>query len=30
MEMGARVGMVLLLMLMSFALFNDFQRLISG
>ncbi len=30
MEMGARVGMVLLLMLMSFALFNDLQRLISG
>lgn len=30
MEIGARVGMVLLLMLMSFALFNDLQRLISG
>ncbi|MFN3715413.1 MAG: RIP metalloprotease RseP [Thiobacillus sp.] len=30
MEMGARIGMMLLLLLMSFALFNDLQRLISG
>ncbi len=30
MEIGARVGMTLLLLLMSFALFNDLQRLISG
>ncbi len=30
MEIGARVGMMLLLLLMSFALFNDLQRLISG
>ena len=30
MEMGGRIGMALLLMLMSFALFNDLQRLISG
>ncbi len=30
MEIGARVGMFLLLLLMSFALFNDLQRLISG
>lgn len=30
MEIGARVGMALLLLLMSFALFNDLQRLISG
>ncbi|HQT00144.1 MAG: RIP metalloprotease RseP [Hydrogenophilales bacterium 16-64-46] len=29
-EVGARIGMMLLLMLMSFALFNDLQRLISG
>lgn len=30
MEIGARVGMMLLLLLMSFALFNDLQRLIGG
>lgn len=30
MEAGARIGMMLLLLLMSFALFNDLQRLISG
>lgn len=30
MEIGARVGMMLLLLLMSFALFNDLQRIISG
>jgi regulator of sigma E protease len=30
MELGARVGMILLLTLMTFALFNDLQRLISG
>ena len=30
MEIGARIGMTLLLMLMSFALFNDLQRLIGG
>ncbi|MEW6415464.1 MAG: RIP metalloprotease RseP [Pseudomonadota bacterium] len=30
MEVGARVGMFLLLLLMSFALFNDLQRLIGG
>lgn len=30
MEIGGRVGMTLLLLLMSFALFNDLQRLISG
>ncbi|MEQ1662207.1 MAG: RIP metalloprotease RseP [Thiobacillus sp.] len=30
MEWGARVGMALLLMLMSFALFNDLQRLLPG
>jgi regulator of sigma E protease len=30
MEIGSRIGMVLLLMLMSFALFNDLQRLIGG
>jgi len=30
MEIGARVGMTLLLLLMSFALFNDLHRLISG
>ena len=30
METGARIGMMLLLLLMSFALFNDVQRLISG
>ena len=30
METGARIGMMLLLLLMSFALFNDLQRLISG
>jgi len=30
MEIGSRIGMALLLLLMSFALFNDLQRLISG
>jgi regulator of sigma E protease len=30
MEIGGRIGMALLLLLMSFALFNDLQRLISG
>lgn len=30
MEIGSRVGMALLLLLMSFALFNDLQRLIGG
>jgi len=30
MEIGSRIGMILLLMLMSFALFNDLQRLIGG
>jgi regulator of sigma E protease len=30
MEIGARIGMTLLLLLMSFALFNDLQRLIGG
>lgn len=30
MEIGARIGMMLLALLMTFALFNDFQRLISG
>jgi regulator of sigma E protease len=30
MEIGARIGMALLLLLMSFALFNDLQRLIGG
>jgi regulator of sigma E protease len=30
MEIGGRVGMALLLLLMSFALFNDLQRLIGG
>jgi regulator of sigma E protease len=30
MEIGSRIGMFLLLMLMSFALFNDLQRLIGG
>lgn len=30
MEIGARAGMMLLLLLMSFALFNDLQRIISG
>ena len=30
MEIGARIGMTFLLLLMSFALFNDLQRLISG
>jgi regulator of sigma E protease len=30
MEIGSRIGMTLLLVLMSFALFNDLQRLISG
>ncbi|HQT32324.1 MAG TPA: RIP metalloprotease RseP [Thiobacillus sp.] len=30
MEIGGRVGMTLLLLLMSFALFNDFQRLLGG
>ncbi len=30
MELGNRIGMVLLFLLMSLALYNDFQRLISG
>lgn len=30
MEIGSRVGMMLLLLLMSFALFNDLQRLLIG
>lgn len=30
MEIGARIGMFLLMLLMSFALFNDLQRLIGG
>jgi regulator of sigma E protease len=30
MEIGGRIGMMLLLLLMSFALFNDLQRLIGG
>jgi len=30
MEIGSRIGMILLLLLMSFALFNDLQRLIGG
>jgi len=30
MEIGGRIGMALLLLLMSFALFNDLQRLIGG
>jgi regulator of sigma E protease len=30
MEIGSRIGMALLLLLMSFALFNDFQRLLGG
>jgi regulator of sigma E protease len=30
MEIGSRIGMLLLLLLMSFALFNDLQRLIGG
>jgi len=30
MEIGSRIGMMLLLLLMSFALFNDLQRLIGG
>ncbi|OYX27456.1 MAG: RIP metalloprotease RseP [Hydrogenophilales bacterium 32-62-9] len=30
MEIGGRVGMTLLLLLMSFALFNDLQRLLGG
>jgi regulator of sigma E protease len=30
MEIGSRVGLILLLLLMSFALFNDLQRLIGG
>lgn len=30
MEIGARVGMMLLLLLMSFALFNDLQRLLTS
>ncbi len=30
MEIGSRIGMALLLILMSFALFNDLQRLIGG
>jgi regulator of sigma E protease len=30
MEIGGRIGMTLLLLLMSFALFNDLQRLLGG
>ena len=30
MEIGSRIGLILLLLLMSFALFNDLQRLIGG
>jgi regulator of sigma E protease len=30
MEIGSRIGMILLLLMMSFALFNDLQRLIGG
>jgi regulator of sigma E protease len=30
MEIGSRIGMTLLLLLMSFALFNDLQRLLGG
>ena len=30
MEIGSRIGMALLLLLMSFALFNDLQRLLGG
>jgi regulator of sigma E protease len=30
MEVGSRIGMFFLLLLMSFALFNDLQRLIGG
>jgi regulator of sigma E protease len=30
MEIGGRIGMTLLLLLMSFALFNDLRRLIGG
>ncbi len=30
MEIGSRVGLALLLLLMTFALFNDFQRLLGG
>ena len=30
MEIGGRIGMALLLLLLSFALFNDLQRLIGG
>jgi regulator of sigma E protease len=30
MEIGSRIGMALLLLMMSFALFNDLQRLIGG
>ncbi|MHB1060982.1 MAG: RIP metalloprotease RseP [Thiobacillus sp.] len=30
MEIGSRIGMILLLLLMSFALFNDLKRLIGG
>jgi regulator of sigma E protease len=30
MELGSRVGFTLLMLLMAFALYNDFQRLVSG
>jgi len=30
MEIGSRIGMTLLLLLMSFAVYNDLQRLIGG
>jgi regulator of sigma E protease len=30
MEIGGRIGMTLLFLLMSFALFNDLQRLLGG
>jgi regulator of sigma E protease len=30
MEIGSRIGMTFLLLLMSFAIFNDLQRLIGG
>lgn len=30
MEIGGRIGTALLLLLMSFALFNDLQRLLGG
>jgi regulator of sigma E protease len=30
MEIGQRIGMVLLFSLMAFAIFNDIQRLVGG